>query len=149
MSAPATSTPLWSCFITLCSLKLFPSPSHHWKWSYFHIYAALHAACPPLEYKIQKGWLFSVLFITLSIEHSTQQALNTCLLNECMHVCVLSHVQLFMTLSVNCSLSGSSVHGILQARTLEWVAFSSSRRIFLPRHHQTRVSRVAGRFSTN
>ena len=29
--------------------------------------------------------------------------------------------------SVDCSLSGSSVHGILQARILEWVAISFSR----------------------
>ena len=28
---------------------------------------------------------------------------------------------------VDCSLPGSSVHGILQARILEWVAMSSSR----------------------
>ena len=28
---------------------------------------------------------------------------------------------------VNCSLPGSSVHGILQARILEWVAISFSR----------------------
>ena len=27
---------------------------------------------------------------------------------------------------MNCSLPGSSVHGILQARTLEWVAISFS-----------------------
>ena len=32
---------------------------------------------------------------------------------------------------MNCSLPGSSVHGILQARILEWVAFSFSRRIFM------------------
>jgi len=31
---------------------------------------------------------------------------------------------------VDCSLAGSSVHGILQARILEWVAISSSRGIF-------------------
>ena len=29
--------------------------------------------------------------------------------------------------SMNCSLSGSSVYGILQARTLEWVAMPSFR----------------------
>ena len=34
---------------------------------------------------------------------------------------------------MNCSLPGSSVHGILQARTLEWVAVSSSRGSFQPR----------------
>ena len=28
---------------------------------------------------------------------------------------------------MDCSLSGSSVHGILQAKVLEWVAMSSSR----------------------
>ena len=32
---------------------------------------------------------------------------------------------------MDCSLPGSSVHGILQARILEWVAISSSRGIFL------------------
>ena len=29
--------------------------------------------------------------------------------------------------SMDCSLQGSSVHGILQARILEWIATSSSR----------------------
>ena len=31
---------------------------------------------------------------------------------------------------VNCSLPGSSIHGIFQARVLQWVAISFSRRIF-------------------
>ena len=35
---------------------------------------------------------------------------------------------------VDCSLLGSSVHGILQARILEWVAFPSSGDL----HHQPR-----------
>ena len=39
------------------------------------------------------------------------------------------------------SSSGSSVHGILQARILEWVAMPSSRGSFPPRD-QTRVSYV-------
>ena len=34
---------------------------------------------------------------------------------------------------VDCSLPGSSVHGILQARVLEWVAISFSRGSSLPR----------------
>ena len=34
---------------------------------------------------------------------------------------------------MDCCLPGSSVHGILQARTLEWVAIPSSRRISWPR----------------
>ena len=45
---------------------------------------------------------------------------------------------------MDCSLPGSSAHGILQARVLEWVAVSFSRRFFQPRE-QTRVSCIAGR----
>ena len=40
---------------------------------------------------------------------------------------------------VDCSPPGSSVHGILQARVLEWVAISFSRRSSQPRD-QTRIS---------
>ena len=45
---------------------------------------------------------------------------------------------------VDCSLPGSSVHGILQARILEWVAISFSRESSRPRD-RTRVSHIAGR----
>ena len=45
---------------------------------------------------------------------------------------------------MNCSLSGSSLHGILQARILEWVAISFSRGSSPPRD-QTQVSRIAGK----
>ena len=44
---------------------------------------------------------------------------------------------------VDCSPLGSSVHGILQARILEWVAISFSRGSFQPRDW-TRVSCIAG-----
>ena len=47
-----------------------------------------------------------------------------------------------------CSPPGSSVHGILQARILEWVAISFSRGSSWPRN-QTRVSCIAGRWFTN
>ena len=65
-------------------------------------------------------------------------------LNWC--VCVLV-AQLCTTLcdSMDCSLPGSSVHGILQARTLEWVAFPFSRGSSRLRD-QTQVSCTAGRF---
>ena len=45
---------------------------------------------------------------------------------------------------VDCSLPGSSIHGILQARTLEWVAISFSRGSSQPRD-RTCVSCIAGR----
>ena len=48
---------------------------------------------------------------------------------------------------VDCSLPGSSVHGILQARILEWVAMPSSRGYSWPRDW-TWVSRIVGIFFT-
>ena len=45
---------------------------------------------------------------------------------------------------VDCSLPGSSVHGILQARILEWVAISFPRGSSQPRDW-TQVSHIAGR----
>ena len=47
----------------------------------------------------------------------------------------------------DCSPPGSSVHGILQARILEWVAISFSRGSSRPRD-QTQVSHIAGRCFT-
>ena len=43
---------------------------------------------------------------------------------------------------VDCSLLGSSVHGIFQARILDWVAISYSRGYSQPRD-QTYISRVS------
>ena len=40
----------------------------------------------------------------------------------------LSHVQLCDPM--DCSLSGSSIHGIFQARVLEWIAISFSRGLY-------------------
>ena len=48
---------------------------------------------------------------------------------------------------LDCSLPGSSVHGILQARILEWVTISFSRASSLSRD-QTWVFYMTGRFST-
>ena len=48
---------------------------------------------------------------------------------------------------MDCSLPGSSIHGIFQARVLEWVAISFSRGSSRPRDW-TQVSRIAGRCFT-
>ena len=54
--------------------------------------------------------------------------------------------QLCLTLcnSMDCSLPGSSVHGIFQARVLEWVAISFARGSSQPRD-QTQASLIVGR----
>ena len=60
--------------------------------------------------------------------------------------CVLV-TQLCLTLCdcIDCSLPGSSAHGILQARILEWVSMSFSRESSQPTDW-TWVSCIAGRF---
>ena len=47
---------------------------------------------------------------------------------------LLCHVQQFCK-PIDCSPPGSSVHGIFQARTLEWVTISFSRGSSWPRNH--------------
>ena len=49
---------------------------------------------------------------------------------------------------MDCSPPGSSVHGILQARILEWVAIPFSRESSQPRD-RTQVSHIAGGFFTS
>ena len=61
-----------------------------------------------------------------------------------MHTQLLSCIQLFAT---PCSLPGSSVRGISQARILAWVVIFSSRGSSWPRD-QTQVSCIVGRFFT-
>ena len=55
-------------------------------------------------------------------------------------------VKAFPTLCdpMDCSLSGFSVHGIFQARVLEWIAISFSRGSSRPRN-RTWVSHITGR----
>ena len=66
--------------------------------------------------------------------------------NLYMRVCVLV-TQWYLALCnpMDCSLPGSSVHGILQARILKWIAIPVSRGHFHPRD-RTWVSCIAGRF---
>ena len=63
-------------------------------------------------------------------------------------VCVLSHFShVWLCDPVNYGPPGSSVHWILQARMLEWIAMPSSRGSSQPRD-QTQVCCIAGRFFT-
>ena len=59
------------------------------------------------------------------------------------NVCVLSlHLSLTLWSPMDCSPPGSSVHGTLQARILEWAAMPSSRESFQPKD-QTHISYVS------
>ena len=50
------------------------------------------------------------------------------------HLCVRAQSYLALCDPMDCSPPGSSVHGIFQARTLEWVAISYSRGSSQPRN---------------
>ena len=72
--------------------------------------------------------------------------------SDCPAALVFSHVRRFATCSplASCGPPGSSVHGILQERILEWVAISSHRGSSWPRDRTcfSCVSCIAGRFFT-
>ena len=70
----------------------------------------------------------------------------------CVCVCVCAHTHARLVSQscpvcdpMDCSLSGSSLHGVLQARILEWVAIAFSRGSSQPRD-QMQVSCIAGRW---
>ena len=63
------------------------------------------------------------------------------------NLCLVTQSCLILCDPMDCSPLGSSVHGILQARILEWIAMSSSRGSSQPRD-RTQVSCIAGGFFT-
>ena len=63
-------------------------------------------------------------------------------------LCLVAESCLTLCDPMDCNLPGSSVHGILQAGILEWVATSFSRGSSPPRD-RTRVSRIPGRHFTS
>ena len=65
----------------------------------------------------------------------------------CAVLCLVAQLCLTLCNRKDYSLPGSSVHGILQARILEWVAFTFSRGSSQPRD-RTQVSHTGGRFFT-
>ena len=68
-------------------------------------------------------WLVCFFFFPKRVRQNYMVQSCVCV---CAYVCMLSHVQLFCDLMA-CSPPWSSVHGIVQARILEWVAISFSR----------------------
>ena len=68
---------------------------------------------------------------------------------HCVYVCIVLVTQWCLTLCdpMDSSLSGSCVHGIFQARILEWVVIPFFRESSQPRSW-TQVSHIAGRFFT-
>ena len=93
---------------------------------------------PPLSFLLVPLFPSPILHLHLS-ESLDNLKKQTKKLQKSLFLCkeklkLLSHVPHFVTPWTVCSPPGSSVHGILQARILEWIAISSSRGSSPPRN---------------
>ena len=84
-------------------------------------------------------------FPAVFLDHRGFWWVNHCTDKERFSKTIVKISQLCLTL---CNPVDYTVHGILQARILEWVAFPFSRGSFQPRD-RTQVSRIAGGFFTS
>ena len=50
----------------------------------------------------------------------------------CVHVCLVAQSCATLCDPIDCSLAGSTVHGILQARILEWAAMGDDGKSIIP-----------------
>ena len=78
-------------------------------------------------------------------------ASSSCYCGVLCAACLLAQSRPTLCNSLDCSPPGSSVHGIFQARILEWVAISFSRGSYQPRDqtHVSWISCIAGEFFTH
>ena len=76
-----------------------------------------------------------------------EEAAEVNMIMLCCAVCLVAQSYPTLCNPMDCSLPGSSVHGILQTRKQEWVAIPSSMGSSQPRD-QTQVSCVTGGFFT-
>ena len=117
-----------SCVIGFCALE-----SSQYSGQPEHVYIVYNTSYRPLRVKklASLGWDYQPVWLH-PLDHCTPFPLRV----ECVCVCVCvcectcvhmcTHTQSCQTLcdSMDCSPAGSSVHGISQARILEWFAIS-------------------------
>ena len=100
-------------------------------YTYVHIVYSQWRHCVHLVY----NFFLIINYQCFSITFNSYQFFMVLCVCVCVCVCARTHAQLYLTLCnlMDCSLPGSSVHGIYQARKLEWVAISYARGSFWPR----------------
>ena len=102
---------------------------------------------PKVHWTVSKFDSFSLFFL-MKVQNKKWSGLYEGILStERKKESEVSQSCLTLCNSIVCSLPGSSVHGIFQARILEWVAISFSRASSQPRD-RTQVSYIAGRHLT-
>ena len=122
-------------------------------WNFTGTCLGLSSPGFPVAEPEAEGFRAAVSLETSAISVNTQQSREECyedpLLIKLAAASEVKAPQLCPTLRkrMDCYLPGSSVHGTLQARVLEWVAISFSRGSFRPKD-STQVSCIAGRLFT-
>ena len=158
---PCGSVVLLPCFLALweSGFSVLKSYSFTWRWmvcltSKTHLRLSISHHWLIHGFDSGSDLLMGLIFIfspTICSPLNTEMALRTVqLIPVLVHWCSLMLVaQSYLTLCdpMDCSLPGSPVHGILQARILEWVAIPFSRGSSWLRD-LTQVSCIAGRFFT-
>ena len=87
---------------------------HDWETYTFYVRLLLHAFWSIYKSKVLLNQLFSELLLPICNGHFLLPGKT---ISSCLPLCD----------PIDCSLPGSSVHGLFQARILEWLAISSSR----------------------
>ena len=93
-------------------------------------------------YRISSLMLLSQFIPPVSFSHCVYKSSTDIYTLGCGVLCLVTQSCPNLCISMDCSPSGFSVRGILQARTPEWVVISFSRGSFLPRD-RTRGSYVS------
>ena len=122
-----------------CYSHLFFKPScYSWQGSFTLAVLGTYFVLNDLKYGAAWGLMLIVFTKVLPALLSTNNPIMLVLITQlCPTLCD----------PMDCSQPGSSVHGILQARILEWVGIPFSRGSSQPRGG-TQVSYIAGRFFT-
>ena len=76
--------------------------------------------------------IFNWLCLLFSFQVSSLRPKRISILSECVCVCVCAQSCPTLYGPMDCGPPGSSVHGIFQARTLEWVAISFKKDVLSP-----------------
>ena len=121
-----------SCFFFLFSILLLVVYS---KYSQFSFNLVLHHSTSfPLCFIGIAFWNERILFLNAIIWHLQGASALSCFTRQGGWYelsCEVDQSCPILCNPMDCILSGSSIHGIFQARVLEWVAISFSRGIFL------------------
>ena len=108
---------------------------------------SLPNSSPLREDSLLSGWLLgSLLFYRMQIMSEKTEV--SMLLLSLLSLSLVTQSCPGLCNSMDCSLLGSSIHGISQARILEWVAISFSRQSSQPRDW-SHIFCLAGRFFTS